>query len=55
MNQGSYQYISINLPEFLDGRPIGRVSRTPSASPATGSHKAHEAEQAQVVAKAIGA
>ncbi|MCB0903524.1 MAG: multifunctional oxoglutarate decarboxylase/oxoglutarate dehydrogenase thiamine pyrophosphate-binding subunit/dihydrolipoyllysine-residue succinyltransferase subunit, partial [Actinobacteria bacterium] len=55
MNQGAYQYISINLPEFLDGRTIGRVSRTASASPATGSHKAHEAEQAQVVAKAIGA
>jgi 2-oxoglutarate dehydrogenase E1 component len=54
MNQGAYQYISVNLPEFLDGRRIGLVSRTASASPATGSHKAHEAEQAEVVAKAIG-
>ncbi|HQR79299.1 MAG TPA: multifunctional oxoglutarate decarboxylase/oxoglutarate dehydrogenase thiamine pyrophosphate-binding subunit/dihydrolipoyllysine-residue succinyltransferase subunit, partial [Actinomycetota bacterium] len=54
MNQGAFQYISVNLPEFLDGRPIGRVSRAPSASPATGSHKAHEIEQAAVVAEAIG-
>ena len=54
MNQGAYQYISVNLPEHLDGRKISRVSRPPSASPATGSHKAHEAEQAEVVAEAIG-
>jgi 2-oxoglutarate dehydrogenase E1 component len=54
MNQGAYQFISVNLPPRLDGRPITRASRPPSASPATGSHKAHEAEQAAVVAEAIG-
>ena len=54
MNQGAFQFISVNLPEHLDGRPITRVSRPPSASPATGSHKAHDAEQAAVVAEAIG-
>ncbi len=53
MNQGAFQYVSVNLPEHLDGRTVGRVSRQPSASPATGSHKAHEAEQAGVVAAAI--
>jgi len=54
MNQGAYQFISVNLPEFLDGRAISLASRPASASPATGSHKAHEAEQAEVVAQAIG-
>jgi 2-oxoglutarate dehydrogenase E1 component len=54
MNQGAYQFISVNLPEFLDGRELQRVSRAPSASPATGSNKAHQVEQAAVAAEAIG-
>ncbi|HNE89868.1 MAG TPA: multifunctional oxoglutarate decarboxylase/oxoglutarate dehydrogenase thiamine pyrophosphate-binding subunit/dihydrolipoyllysine-residue succinyltransferase subunit, partial [Actinomycetota bacterium] len=54
MNQGALQFISVNLTEHLDGRVLHFVSRPPSASPATGSHKAHEAEQAQIVADAIG-
>ncbi len=54
MNQGAYQFISVNLPEFLAGRSLGLASRTASASPATGSNKSHQAEQAAVVAEAIG-
>jgi 2-oxoglutarate dehydrogenase E1 component len=53
MNQGAYQFMSVNLPEFLGDRPLGLVSRTASASPATGSHKLHTAEQAAVVSEAI--
>jgi 2-oxoglutarate dehydrogenase E1 component len=54
MNQGAYQFISVNLPEVLDGRELGLVSRPPSASPASGSNKAHQAEQAAVVSGALG-
>jgi len=53
-NQGAWQYISVNLTPELGGQDLTCVSRPPSASPATGSHKAHEAEQAQVVSEAIG-
>jgi 2-oxoglutarate dehydrogenase E1 component len=54
MNQGAYQFIAVNLPPYLQGRPLGLVSRPPSASPASGSNKAHQAEQALVVSQAIG-
>jgi 2-oxoglutarate dehydrogenase E1 component len=54
MNQGAYQFLAINLPEFISGRPLLRATRPPSASPATGSHKAHELEQAAVVDEALG-
>ncbi len=53
-NQGAYQFIAVNLPPYLDGRPLELVSRPASASPATGSNKAHQAEQALVVSQAIG-
>ncbi|MFM2438890.1 MAG: multifunctional oxoglutarate decarboxylase/oxoglutarate dehydrogenase thiamine, partial [Actinomycetota bacterium] len=53
MNQGAYQFLAINLPEFLDGRPLLLSSRPASAAPATGSHKAHEEEQSLVVSAAI--
>jgi 2-oxoglutarate dehydrogenase E1 component len=44
-NQGVWPYIALNLPQHLDGMSLQRVSRTSSASPAVGSHNAHEAEQ----------
>ena len=53
-NQGAYQFLAINLPEFLNGRPLMRASRPASAAPATGSHKAHEEEQKAVVDTALG-
>ena len=56
MNQGAYQYISINLPEFPTRTHDRDGFRVPHRSLAGDRlHKAHEAEQAQVVAKAIGA
>jgi multifunctional 2-oxoglutarate metabolism enzyme len=53
MNQGAYQFIAVNLPEYLDGRPLHLSSRTASAAPATGSHQTHELEQKAVVESAL--
>ncbi|MDQ1307921.1 MAG: multifunctional 2-oxoglutarate metabolism enzyme, partial [Actinomycetota bacterium] len=54
MNQGAYQYMAINLPEFLPGRALGRISRSASAAPSTGSHRVHEQEQRDIVTAALG-
>jgi 2-oxoglutarate dehydrogenase complex dehydrogenase (E1) component-like enzyme len=35
------------------GRPLRRISRPASASPASGSHKIHEIEQAELVKRAF--
>ena len=53
MNQGAYQFLVINLPEFLDGGWLQLASRPASAAPATGSHKAHEQEQQAVIDAAL--
>lgn len=53
MNQGAYQFLAINLPPYLSGRYLALSSRPASAAPATGSHKAHEAEQAAVIDRAL--
>jgi 2-oxoglutarate dehydrogenase complex dehydrogenase (E1) component-like enzyme len=47
-NQGAWPFIALNLPEHLDGRPLLRVTRPASASPAVGSHGVHEAQQKAV-------
>ena len=56
-NQGAWPFMAMNLPEALAGfgetRPLRVVCRAASASPATGSHKKHEAEQAALVAQAF--
>jgi multifunctional 2-oxoglutarate metabolism enzyme len=52
-NQGPWPFIALNLPEHLGGRPLLRISRAASASPATGSSKKHQAEQAALVAQAF--
>ena len=58
MNQGAFPFIALNLPDRLaaagDHRPIYRASRKASASPAVGSVSVHEAQQAEVVATALG-
>jgi len=53
-NQGAWPYVALNLHEHLDGRLLGRVSRPASSSPAVGTHKVHEREQASLVAAAFG-
>jgi multifunctional 2-oxoglutarate metabolism enzyme len=52
-NQGAWPFIALNLPEHLDGRPLLRVTRRASASPAVGSHGVHEAQQREIVASAL--
>jgi multifunctional 2-oxoglutarate metabolism enzyme len=52
-NMGGFPFIALNLPEFLDGRPLLRVTRRASASPAVGSLSVHEAQQREIVASAF--
>jgi 2-oxoglutarate dehydrogenase E1 component len=52
-NQGPWQFIALNLPEHLGGLPLRRVSRVASASPAAGSAKVHELEQAALLEAAF--
>jgi 2-oxoglutarate dehydrogenase E1 component/2-oxoglutarate decarboxylase len=49
-NQGAWSHIALSLPEQLPaGTQLRRISRRASASPAVGSHKVHEVEQAALV------
>jgi 2-oxoglutarate dehydrogenase E1 component len=49
-NQGAWSHIALSLPEQLPAEVrLRRVSRRASASPAAGSSKVHEAEQAALV------
>ncbi|HKJ11283.1 MAG TPA: hypothetical protein VJ976_02715, partial [Ornithinimicrobium sp.] len=56
-NQGAWPFMALNLPESLERhgekRPIEIVSRPAAASPATGSAKAHAAEQEDLFAAAF--
>ena len=59
-NQGAWPFIALNLIDHLDlvlgaapdnADRLRRVSRPASSSPAVGSAKRHQAEQAQLVAE----
>jgi 2-oxoglutarate dehydrogenase E1 component len=52
-NQGPWPFMALNLPAHLGGRLLSSVSRAPSASPATGSHKLHDLEQRALVERAL--
>jgi multifunctional 2-oxoglutarate metabolism enzyme len=52
-NQGPWPFIALALPEHLGGRPLLRLSRPASASPAVGSSKKHQAEQAALLSQAF--
>ncbi len=56
-NQGAWPFMALNLPEALalhgQNRPLRVVARKASASPATGSHHAHDVEQKALVAAAF--
>jgi 2-oxoglutarate decarboxylase len=53
-NQGPWAHIALSLPDYLpEGRVLRRISRKAGASPAAGSSKVHEAEQAALVAAAL--
>ncbi|MFZ1363254.1 MAG: multifunctional oxoglutarate decarboxylase/oxoglutarate dehydrogenase thiamine pyrophosphate-binding subunit/dihydrolipoyllysine-residue succinyltransferase subunit, partial [Candidatus Nanopelagicales bacterium] len=51
-NQGAWSYLLLNLYPKLK-TDLRAITRAPSASTATGSHKFHELEQAQVVEAAF--
>jgi 2-oxoglutarate dehydrogenase E1 component len=51
-NMGGWTFVEQRLEEIYAQRPI-YVGRVASASPATGSYAIHQAEQAQLVAKAL--
>jgi multifunctional 2-oxoglutarate metabolism enzyme len=54
-NQGAWSHVALSFPEHLpEGRTLRRVSRRAGASPAAGSSKVHEAEQAELIAAALG-
>ena len=52
-NMGGFPFIALHLPEHLAGRPLLRVTRRASASPAVGSLSVHEAQQREIVASAF--
>jgi 2-oxoglutarate dehydrogenase complex dehydrogenase (E1) component-like enzyme len=52
-NMGGFPFIALHLPEHLTGRPLLRVTRRASASPAVGSLSVHEAQQREIVASAF--
>jgi 2-oxoglutarate decarboxylase len=53
-NQGAWAHVALSLPEHLpEGRALRRISRKAGSSPAAGSSKVHEAEQAALVAAAL--
>ncbi|MGE5764306.1 MAG: hypothetical protein ACM3ZF_10645, partial [Mycobacterium leprae] len=58
-NMGAWSYIALHLPERLsaagDPRTLRRVSRPASASPAVGSSRVHETEQAALIEATFGA
>jgi 2-oxoglutarate dehydrogenase E1 component len=53
-NMGAWTYVAFRLPALLGGRPQLTVRARPaSASPATGSGRAHEEQQRAVIAAAF--
>ncbi|WP_030811362.1 multifunctional oxoglutarate decarboxylase/oxoglutarate dehydrogenase thiamine pyrophosphate-binding subunit/dihydrolipoyllysine-residue succinyltransferase subunit [Streptomyces sp. NRRL S-337] len=63
-NQGAWPFLGLNLIDHLDlavgadvphGERLRRISRPHSSSPAVGSAKRHQAEQAQLVAEVFDA
>jgi 2-oxoglutarate dehydrogenase E1 component len=53
-NMGALAYIHPLLERATGGRPLLSVKRSAAASPATGSHKAHELEQKTLITLALG-
>ena len=53
-NMGALSFIMPRLEHLARGRAVLSVKRSASASPATGSHKAHELEQKTLLSLAFG-
>ena len=52
-NQGALAFLLPRLERLARGRPVRSLKRSASASPATGSHKAHEMEQKTLLSLAF--
>jgi 2-oxoglutarate dehydrogenase E1 component len=44
-NMGALSFLAPNIERLIRGNPLRSVKRSPSSSPSTGSHNAHEVEQ----------
>jgi len=53
-NMGAYSYVRPLLDQLAGNRAVLKVTRTASASPATGSAKAHELEEKTLIDLALG-
>ncbi len=53
MNMGAQRYIYVRLLKVAGARQVRSVTRAESASPATGSHKAHMMEQGDLMRRAF--
>ncbi len=51
-NMGALNYLKMNFGELLGGR-LRAITRAASATPATGSHKRHKQEQAEIIKRAF--
>src|SRR5947209_1220523 len=54
-NMGSWSFIAPHLERLTRGGPVRSVKRSPSSSPSTGSHTAHEMEQKTLMELAFAA
>ena len=52
-NMGALSYVLPRIQHYIRGIPVRSVKRSPSASPATGSAKAHELEQKTLITLAF--
>ncbi|MEO8602109.1 MAG: 2-oxoglutarate dehydrogenase E1 component [bacterium] len=52
-NMGAWHFIQARLGQLLGGRPLRYVGRDEAASPAVGSYKRHQTEQAEIVSRAL--
>jgi 2-oxoglutarate dehydrogenase E1 component len=52
-NMGAWNFMSHRLPPMLGERRLSYISRDEAASPATGSYKVHQAEEADLVNRAF--
>ena len=52
-NMGAWPFVHLQMHKSLRDKSVRRVARAESASPATGSHLVHDAEQADLLARAL--
>jgi 2-oxoglutarate dehydrogenase E1 component len=54
-NMGAWTFLRVRFGESLFGRfPFSGITRPSSATPATGSHRRHKQEQAEIISRVFG-